>query len=48
MNENFKTEIESEVARITDLPLDEQTEAFARLRDELERALSASVQEAAE
>ena len=48
MNETFQSAVEAEVERITALPLDEQPEALARLRDELEQALNASAQEAAE
>ncbi|MEN9660459.1 MAG: hypothetical protein RLZZ443_388 [Actinomycetota bacterium] len=48
MNENFQAEIAAEVERISQLPLEEQPEAFAALRDQLERALNAAAQEANE
>jgi hypothetical protein len=48
MNENFQAEIAAEVERISALPLDEQPAAFAELRDQLEKALNQSAQDADE
>lgn len=48
MNEDFQAEIAAEVQRISQLPLEEQPEAFSVLRDRLESALNEAAQETVE
>lgn len=39
MNEKLSEELEAELVRVVQLPLEEQPEAFAIIRDQLELAL---------
>lgn len=42
MSEDLVSQVKTEVERIADLPLDQQVNEFAILRDELESALNDS------
>jgi hypothetical protein len=44
MSENLQEQVELELARIADLDLNEQPEAYGQLRDVLEAALEAPPQ----
>lgn len=40
MSEDLTAQVKEEVARVSELPLEEQPAAFAAIRDQLEQALN--------